>query len=82
MEPVIITIDNEAAIAMAICNKDTVGNRYVARRYHYVQQGTALEEDKFEWISTKYQLAGPLTKSGSVNSFMELWKYMLHECNL
>ena len=50
MEPARIIIDNEAAISMAKCNKDTAGNRHVARRYHYVRQGTALQEHKFEWI--------------------------------
>ena len=40
-EPAIIIIDNEVAISMATCNKDTAGNRHVARRYHYVRQGTA-----------------------------------------
>ena len=40
-EPAIIIIDNEVAISMATCNKDTAGNQHVARRYHYVRQGTA-----------------------------------------
>ena len=48
MEPTRCIIDNEAAISMATCNKDTAGNRHVARRYHYVQQGTALQEHTFE----------------------------------
>ena len=73
-------IDHEAAISMAKCNKDTAGNRHVARRYYYVQQGTASQEQKFEWIGTKFQLADPLTKPGSVTSFMELWKCILHDC--
>ena len=33
-EPAKIIIDNEAAICMANCNKDTAGNRHVARRFH------------------------------------------------
>ena len=41
-EPSRIIINNEAAIAMSKCNKDTAGNRYVARRYHYVHQGTSI----------------------------------------
>ena len=80
MEPARIIIDNEAAISMAKCNKDTAENRNVARRYHHVQQGTALQERKFEWIGTKFQLADPLTKPGSVTTFMELWKHILHDC--
>ena len=78
-EPSRIIIDNEAAIAMAKCNKDTAGNRHVARRYHYVQQGTTLKEHKFEWISTKYQLADPLTKSGTMGTFGLLWSLFLTE---
>ena len=78
--PARIIIDNEAAICMAKCNKDTAGNRHVARRYHYVRQGTALQEHKFEWIGTKSQLADPLTKPGSEKSFIGLWKYISHEC--
>ena len=53
-EPATIIIDNEAAISMAICNKDTAGNCHIAQRYHYVRQGTALNEHKFEWIGTKH----------------------------
>ena len=36
MEPARIIMDNEAAITMEKYNKDTAGNRHVARRYHYV----------------------------------------------
>ena len=72
--------DNEATICMAKCDKDTAGNRHVARRYHYVQQGTALQEHNIEWIGIKYQLADPLTKTGSAKSFFELWKHIVHNC--
>ena len=48
-EPAKIIIDNVTAICMAKCNKDTVGNRHVARRYHYVRKSKALKEHKFEW---------------------------------
>ena len=41
-KPTKIIIDNEAAIYMAKCNKDTAGNRHVARRFHYVRQGTEI----------------------------------------
>ena len=46
-EPATIIIDNEATMSMDTCNKDTAGNRHVAQRYHYVRQGTALNEHKF-----------------------------------
>ena len=39
-EPSRIIIDNEAAIAMVKCNKATAVNRHVAKRYHYVLQGS------------------------------------------
>ena len=58
-EPAEIIIDNEAAISMAKCNKDTAGNRHVARRFHYVRQGTALSTcrciDK-SWLKFKIQV--------------------------
>ena len=62
-EPSKIIIDNEAAIAMSKCNKDTAGNRHITRRYHYIHQDSSLNEYKVEWIGTKFQLADTLTKS-------------------
>ena len=64
---------------MAKCNKDTAGNCHVARRYHYVRQGSTLKEHIFEWISTKYQLADPLTKPGTIGTFGFLWSLLLTE---
>ncbi len=50
-------------ICMAKCNKDTAGNRHVARCFHHVRQGsTVLKEQKFEWIRSKFQLADILFK--------------------
>ncbi len=71
--------NNEAAICMAKCNKDTAGNRHVARQFHYVRQGTVLKEHKFEWISSKFQLADILTKVGNKPSFNHLWSLILHQ---
>ena len=51
----------------------------VARRFHYVRQGTVLKEHTFDWISTKHQQADPLTKSGSQRTFGHLWSTQL--CN-
>ena len=77
-EPSFVIIDNEAAKAMSECNKDTAGNRHIARRYHYVRQGTLMNEHKFHWISTKYQLADPMTKEGGPSKFKSLEdKYMV-----
>ena len=39
-----IKMNNEAAINVDKCNKDTAGDQYVARRCHYVKQGTTLKE--------------------------------------
>ena len=80
-EPSRIIIDNEAAIAMSKCNKDTAGNRHVARRYHYVRQGTSMNEHKFEWIGTKLQLADTLTKPGTPGTFGYLWSLQLTDIN-
>ena len=43
-EPSKIIIDNEAAIAMSECNRDTAGNRHIVKRYHYVRQGVAVNQ--------------------------------------
>ena len=77
-EPSRIIVDNEATISMARCNKDTAGNRHVARRYHYVRQGTTLKEHVFEWIGTKNQLADILTKPSNAITFSPLWSVILH----
>ena len=76
-EPARIIIDNEAAITMVKCNKDTSGNRHVARRYHNVPQGTAMKEHVFESIGTKHQLADTLTKAGTPTTFGHLWSIQL-----
>ena len=66
---------------MAKCNNETAGNCHVvARRYHYMQQGTVLQEHEFKWIGTKHQLSDPLTKPGSEKSILELWKHIVHNC--
>ena len=78
-EPATIIIDNEAAISMTTCNKDTAGNRHVAWIYHYVKQGTALNEHKFEWTGTNHQLADILTKPRTPSTFSSLWNIQLVE---
>ena len=80
-EPAHICIDNEAAIAMSSCNKDTAGNRHVARRYHYVRQGTTLKEHVFHWITMKYQLADPMTKEGGKSKFKHIWDIYMFDMN-
>ena len=66
-------------VSVARCDKDTAGNRHVARRFHHVRQGTALNEHKFHWMSTKHQLADVLTKVGSNSKFKALWEILLHD---
>ena len=80
-QPRLLLIIYEAAIAMATCNKDTAGNRHVARRYHYVRQGTSLKEHTFNWIGSKHQLADILTKPGSLKNFSHLWDLILIQDN-
>ena len=45
-QPARILIDNEAAISMAKCNKDTAGNGHIARRFYHMRQcaGTFLNK--------------------------------------
>ena len=77
-KPAKIIIDNEAAICMAKCNKDTAGNRHVARRFHYVRQGTVLKEHEFEWISSKFQLADSGWCGGSITIYFQRWRDLPH----
>ena len=79
--PAKIIIDNEANIAMATYNKDTAGNRHVARRYHYVRQDTSLKEYTFNWKGSKHQLADFLTKLSSPKNFSHLWDLILFQDN-
>ena len=78
-EPAKIIIDKEVAICMTKCTKDTVWNRHVAQRFHYVRQGIALKEHKFEWVETKFELVDILTKVGNKPTFGHLWSLILHE---
>ena len=48
--------------------KDIAGNRYVVRHFHYIRQWTVSKEHKFQWISSKFQLADILTKVGNKSS--------------
>ena len=76
-----IIIDNEAAIAMRSCNKDTAGNRHVLRGYPYVRQGITLKEHIFDWISTKKHLADPLTKQDCRSKFKDIWDTYMYNIN-
>ena len=80
-EPEKIIIDDEATISMAKYNKDTARNRHVARRFHYMRQGTTLNEHNFHWISIKYQLSYVLTRVGIHSKFKSLWEIPLYDNN-
>ena len=56
LKPKRIIRDNEAAISTDKYNKDTTGNRHVARRYNFMQQCTSLQEHIFESIGTIYNM--------------------------
>ena len=59
-----VILDSEAAIAIASSDKDTKRTRHILQRYHFVRQGSALEQHQLGWIGTKNQMADPLTKDG------------------
>ena len=66
-EPSKIIIDDDAAIT---------------RRYHYEHQGTALNECKFQCISTKFQLLNPMTKPGTPTTFRcNIWSFQMADMN-
>ena len=48
---------------------------------NYVRQGTLLKEHTFKWISTKSQLADPMTKEGGPAKFQHLWNIFLVDTN-
>ena len=54
-------------------NNNTAGNCHVVWRYHYVSQGTALNEHNFKWNGTKYELADTKTKPRTLAIFSSLW---------
>ena len=74
-----IITDNEAAISMSKCNKNTTGNRHVAKQFHYIRLGTVLYEDKFQWLYSNYQIANIQTKVGNKPSFSKLWSLICHQ---
>ena len=49
-------IDNEDSISMAKFNKDAAGNMHMVRRFHYIRQGTVLNEHKFQGIYSYQEL--------------------------
>ena len=79
--PARIIIDNEAAIPMAKCNKDTTGNRHVARRFHDVRKGTVFNDHKFQWICSKFQPVDFFTKVGKKVSFNDLGRKCVIKMN-
>ena len=64
MPPATIVLDSEAAMAMAINDRDTARTRHIARRYHYVRHGVAQKDHVLTWIKSEDQIADFLTKNG------------------
>ena len=79
-EPAKIIIDNKATISMAKCNKDIIARtRHIARRFYLMRRDASLNEHKFHWISTKYQLVDVLTKVGLHSKVKSLWEIPLYD---
>ena len=79
-EPAKIIIDNKATISMAKCNKDIIARtRHIARRFYLMRRDASLNEHKFHWISTKYQLVDVLTKVGLHSKLKSLWEIPLYD---
>ena len=58
-DPSYIIIDNEAAKCTSECNKNTAGNRHVARRYHYVRQGSLFKKTQIQMERHKVTIGRP-----------------------
>ena len=67
--PMVLLVDNKATVEMSKNYKETKKNRHIARRYHYVRQGTKMNMHKLLWIKAEDQLADDMTKSqtGSIS---------------
>ena len=61
--PTILLVDNSATVDMSKNFKQTKKNRHIARRYHYVRQGTRMNQHKLLWIKNDDQLADDMTKT-------------------
>ncbi|MGH7954439.1 MAG: reverse transcriptase domain-containing protein [Gloeomargaritales cyanobacterium] len=62
-EPVLIILDNEAAICMSKSLKDTKRTRHIDRRIHYVRHGIKAGLHKLTYIPANHQLADNGTKN-------------------
>ena len=70
--PTILLVDNSATVEMSKNYKQTKKNRHIARRYHYVRQGTRLNLHKLLWIKNDDQLADD--KDIISNTITCMWK--------
>ena len=65
-QPVILCVDNSAAVAMADSQRLTKKTRHIARHFHFVREGVKQGLHALRWISNKAQLADVLTKTQCV----------------
>ena len=61
--PTVLLVDNSATVTMSKNFKQTKKNRHIARRYHYVREGTRMKFHKLVWIKNDDQLADDMTKT-------------------
>ena len=61
--PTLLLTDNAATVAMSKNYKVTKKNRHIARRFHYVKQGSKNGDHVLKWISNQDMLADDGTKT-------------------
>ena len=61
--PTILRLDNQGAIALGENPMISEKSKHVKLRYHYVREQCRDGFIKFEWVTSKHQLADFLTKS-------------------
>jgi hypothetical protein len=62
-QPVILCVDNAAAVAMSESLKLTKKTRHIARHFHFVREGVKRGLHVLKWIPKTVQLADVLTKT-------------------
>ena len=75
-----IIIDNSAALFMLKCNKDTIINRHIKRKFHCVMQGNSFKRklvslDKYKILDGRIFF----TDLGSHLTFKSLWEIILYD---
>jgi hypothetical protein len=77
--PVILCVDNSAAVAMAKSHKFNKKSRHIARHFHFVRQGVDDGLHEVTWVSKNVQLADIMTKTQPASKIDPHLPYIIHK---